>query len=295
LAETYSEEIALIRYHVSWPNPEDPFYAFNPTGNSARRNYYGISSVPRLVIDGTDAGSTYQLWEQLFIARYNEPSDWMIIVTGHYNIDSRNAHLNVDIFLQGSDPPGSEYLRIALEESDIYFPAPNGINEHNQTFRDLIPGPSGIPVEIVGGVFETEADFEIDNRIVTENCDIVVFIQSGADREILQGARIPFNDLRVIAADDEPSTPLHGFRIIGNYPNPFNSSTIIEYSIPRRSNVEISIYDILGRSVDRFHEGIKQPGVNRAFWNASDMPSGLYYCIIESESGTVSKPITIVK
>ena len=70
-----------------------------------------------------------------------------------------------------------------------------------------------------------------------------------------------------------------------NYPNPFSEQTTIQYDVPaRRVNgveVEIEIYDRLGRRVADFDEGIRYPGTFRRTWRVPpQLASGLYFCRI---------------
>ncbi len=60
------------------------------------------------------------------------------------------------------------------------------------------------------------------------------------------------------------------------HPNPFNEETIIEYTLPAPSEIELSVFDILGRRVALLVEGIRMAGTHRIPWQASDRPSGLY-------------------
>jgi photosystem II stability/assembly factor-like uncharacterized protein len=67
------------------------------------------------------------------------------------------------------------------------------------------------------------------------------------------------------------------FILFQNYPNPFNNETVITYSLPRRSNIQIIIYDILGRKVDELFNGIKNSGTYSETYNASKLSSGIYF------------------
>lgn len=74
--------------------------------------------------------------------------------------------------------------------------------------------------------------------------------------------------------------------LYGNYPNPFNSSTIIKYSIPKQSFVNLKIYDVLGRELMTLDEGIKSAGTYSVMFDASSYSSGIYFCVLTS-GGTV--------
>lgn len=72
------------------------------------------------------------------------------------------------------------------------------------------------------------------------------------------------------------------FIIHQNYPNPFNSSTKIYYSIPVMSSVHIEIFNLLGESIASPMNGIQTPGDKILSWDASEFPSGIYFCRIEA-------------
>jgi hypothetical protein len=61
-----------------------------------------------------------------------------------------------------------------------------------------------------------------------------------------------------------------------NYPNPFNPSTTIEFSIPNRGNVLLSIFDHLGREVAVLADGEYQAGTHSCHFTSAEQPSGLY-------------------
>jgi hypothetical protein len=72
------------------------------------------------------------------------------------------------------------------------------------------------------------------------------------------------------------SSPL----LIMNYPNPFNSLTTMQYSLPKQSMVSIDIYDILGRKIETLTEGMMPAGAHQVIWDASGQASGIYFCKI---------------
>ncbi|MEX2190372.1 MAG: glucoamylase family protein [Bacteroidota bacterium] len=70
-----------------------------------------------------------------------------------------------------------------------------------------------------------------------------------------------------------------------NFPNPFNPLTIIEFSLPRRAPVNVTIYDALGRQLLTLVDATLDQGVHRAEWNAASFASGIYFCrmIVDGE------------
>ena len=62
-----------------------------------------------------------------------------------------------------------------------------------------------------------------------------------------------------------------------NFSNPFNGSTVIRYSVPAQVYVSVVIYDLLGRDVRRLVQELKEPGEYSVTWDASNVPSGVYF------------------
>ena len=88
---------------------------------------------------------------------------------------------------------------------------------------------------------------------------------------------------------------VEGFRLCQNYPNPFNPSTKINYQVPTRSHVTITIYDLLGRAVEVLVDAEKEPGNYSAVWNAKAFQSGVYFCKMQSERYTDMKKLALIK
>lgn len=70
------------------------------------------------------------------------------------------------------------------------------------------------------------------------------------------------------------------FALDQNYPNPFNPSTTISYSVPVESDVTITIYDALGRTMKQLNEGIIPASRQQIEFNAAELSSGTYFYII---------------
>ena len=73
-----------------------------------------------------------------------------------------------------------------------------------------------------------------------------------------------------------------GFTLAQNYPNPFNPTTRIQFSTDRAAQIQITVYDILGREIARLVNAEFFPGFYSVDWNGrneqnSPMPSGIYY------------------
>jgi hypothetical protein len=86
-----------------------------------------------------------------------------------------------------------------------------------------------------------------------------------------------------------PGIPDH-FALFQNYPNPFNPSTTISFALPLRSQVTISIYNVLGQRVAEIINGELERGYHAVRWNAG-AASGVYFCRMEAvPSETPGRP-----
>ncbi len=87
---------------------------------------------------------------------------------------------------------------------------------------------------------------------------------------------------------NENNVVISNYALLQNFPNPFNPTTTIKYSIPESGEVTIKVYDVLGRKVKTLVDGFKQNGNYEVTFNANDLSSGIYiYRIIASNKGRI--------
>ncbi len=96
------------------------------------------------------------------------------------------------------------------------------------------------------------------------------------------------------AAEAEVNTPLR-FSLSSNYPNPFNPSTQIEYSVPDDAYVSLKVYNTLGQQAACPVDGMVKAGIHKVVFNASGLSSGVYYYKIESDNKVLVKKMMVVK
>jgi hypothetical protein len=84
------------------------------------------------------------------------------------------------------------------------------------------------------------------------------------------------------AAEPRPETAPRRFALEAAYPNPFNPLTTIPYALAERSELSLRIFDILGREVSVLASGVQDAGEYQAHWDASGLPSGLYFCRLDA-------------
>ena len=85
------------------------------------------------------------------------------------------------------------------------------------------------------------------------------------------------------------------FVLYDNYPNPFNPTTIIEYSLPHASNVRLSVYDVLGRSVAVLVDQNEPGGRYKVTFSASGLSSGVYFYRLQVDRTTLVKRMMLLR
>ena len=91
----------------------------------------------------------------------------------------------------------------------------------------------------------------------------------------------------IVSIDDNSEEIARDFTLYQNFPNPFNPSTTIRFSILETANVSIKIYDVLGREISTLVNEVKTPGIYSSVWNGDDnsgnkVSSGIYFYRIQA-------------
>jgi hypothetical protein len=104
--------------------------------------------------------------------------------------------------------------------------------------------------------------------------------------------------LGTLALDNEPLPSV--FKISGNYPNPFNPKTTIDFSVKYAVEVDLSIYSLGGKLVRQLQLGALTSGNQSIAWEGkdnfgNDVPSGVYIYRLQSESHSEARKMTLLK
>ena len=306
LVQQYGDYFAVVTYHAWWPGINDPYYQYDISENTNRIQYYppedGYRYTPYGFVDGIYRGYNYNQWLNWLMARYDEPSPLEITLNGSYDQGMHQGSLH--IAAHATDPITLQNLRIriALTESSIYWRAPNGVQYHNYTMRDMIPTAEGLALNISQGqTMEFDQDFTVPTDFDVSECTIVAWVQAdGSNYEVLQAAKEDVLALSPVGIDDDLVSLPKEFGLAQNYPNPFNATTKIDYNLAGESQVNLEIYDLVGRKVADLATGVQPAGRHQIIWDGVDnrgqeVASGVYFYRLTAGGQTLTKRMMLLK
>ena len=90
------------------------------------------------------------------------------------------------------------------------------------------------------------------------------------------------------------------FALAPNYPNPFNPSTTLEFSLTRPAPVSLAIYDLLGKEIVTVFEGWRDYGNHTAVWDGRDrggqsVATGIYFAVFRAEGRIFTRKMLLMK
>lgn len=163
-------------------------------------------------------------------------------------------------------------------------------------------------------------DFELYNGLVTSGwqwVNIGTYALDEGDHELVIGYREDGATLDKIAvsnsiippsgageeavnictptsAEQDPDTPA-GFSLGQNYPNPFNPNTMISYQLAMNSQVELKVFDMLGREVAVLVDNPQSAGTHQVSFDASALGSGIYFYTLTTDDFSQTRKMTLLK
>lgn len=150
--------------------------------------------------------------------------------------------------------------------------------------------------QIVLSWTQLEIPISYNTSDVPDSATIILstFCEIQHDSSMLYVDNLSFDN--PITSVDEGRVPLpKNFALMQNYPNPFNPMTTIKYSVSEISLVTIKVYNVLGKEVATLLDEEKSPGDYAIKFNANDLPSGIYYYQMRTNSFKDTKKLILIK
>ncbi len=226
---------------------------------------------------------------------YQESGGWQTSVTQAWGNSSRYASITG----RGNYADFTRTLEFS-GTYDIQYIVPNTVNAHNHA--DYIVMIDGTPVDttvvdqnedsgqfVSIGEYDLPADLPVTLRIQDNggNTNSNSVLRADAAKFVLV-------EEKFVSRINAAGTP-ERFEVYPNYPNPFNPSTQIYFSLPEAGEVTVDFFDLQGRKVDRQISRSFEAGYHRITWAPQQLASGVYLYRVQSSSGTQIEKCTFVK
>jgi hypothetical protein len=104
-----------------------------------------------------------------------------------------------------------------------------------------------------------------------------------------------YRDTIAIEGPTDADTPPPATALAQNYPNPFNPSTVIRFSLDREGPVDLCVYDVAGREVNRLVQRRMEAGLHTVTWRPVHLPSGLYLYVLRAGGISLSKKAVLLR
>ena len=218
-------------------------------------------------------------------------------------IESQHVNHNMNDcrgLISDANNTGSEFEKLSgLFPNEVFDHGGNGVSKLHHKFGTVdVSNPSSDP-QLITGSHNWSASA---NQRNDENTLIIHDLHLA--NQYMQAFKPMYNDMGgatafqipVITSITKELTEVPAeFVLEQNYPNPFNPSTEIVYSLPVQSNVEIKIYDVLGREVATLVDQTQNAGKYSTSFDASDLTSGLYIYRLTSGASVISRKMLLLK
>lgn len=200
-------DVAIIENHNGDP--------FANTFSNARNSYYAINGFPTAYFDGLNpvvGGSNTESMFSTYAPKVNQrmaiQSSFTIAVEGtHTCMTDFNAHITLEKVAANSSTNLKMHVFVTESHIEEFW---QGMDELNWVNRQMSPNQNGTVVSFTGGNTQVfDIPFTVDPSWVLDQCEVVVFLQDQASREIFQGIKLPLLDFAPVYDYDATVTQLY--------------------------------------------------------------------------------------
>lgn len=250
-------------------------------------------------------------WQQ----RYGNKTDLAFSLPWRYDIekgfpmpgnDSTYRHRSRDIVLSKIDPKGGDSVMIAAKVRNFGLQdvtSPFTVRFYNGdpiTGGNLIAETTVDTIIAARGYRNVVVPWAIPLNQVFEGLRIYAVIdqQNAITNEVHENNNVGWAPAigygSIVGVESEITIP-DEYVLYQSYPNPFNPSTTIKYSVPNSEVVSLKVYDILGRQVAVLLDEYQTAGTYSIDFNASRFASGIYFYQLHSGSYVETKKMILMK
>lgn len=127
-----------------------------------------------------------------------------------------------------------------------------------------------------------------------QSITVLLTVVNDSDLDVKAAAQHALDMLENVSTEPEMVLPNY-IQLFPSYPNPFNATTTIRFSVEANTHVSIKIFDITGRLVETLINESLTPREHDIKWNASNLPSGVYFIQLQSREFMENQKILLLK
>lgn len=278
-------------YHVWWNNHwASKWVDINSTTGqwSITRNCMG---------DETDP---FNIGYNELLSPWSNPSSY---VNGTTNISVRLIDdENVKIYSSSSSalslsPSKPQNLELSVRSNHPVLTWDTNI-EPDLAGYNIYRSENGYIPQLIGYVtksYRYYTDYSANTSIPSDNYDYTIKAKDSTGLLSVASDQVSIMALAYKINTTENVNTASEYALETNYPNPFNPSTLINYSIKEAGLVKVKIYDILGNEIALLVNRVQETGNYSVEFNASNLPSGVYVYTLQVNEFSVSKKMLLLK
>ncbi len=130
---------------------------------------------------------------------------------------------------------------------------------------------------------------------LTPDTSYKIIITSVNDPSIIDTSNASFSIIPPSGIETENSEIPEEYHLSQNYPNPFNPSTEIEFKVPEASLITLRVFDLLGKEITTLVNEQMQAGVYKVTFEASNLPSGVYFYTLQANNYISTNKMVLLK
>lgn len=241
-----------------------------------------------------DLFTTTSIKSKSLIGRITRNSPFLFSAGNYINVMFKGVSndVNVKFILQYDIDNNGKYN----EDKDILLVS--------KPFSMNFSGWKEIKVKLDQDNFKIVSKFDDDFSVTEEDAHGIQFeFETGKDYKeskfesgiALISEIISKDNLNDFAKDDKETKEAESYFEAKNYPNPFNPVTTISYTLKENASVRLTVYDRLGREVKVLVDENQGAGTHTVEFNASNLPSGIYFYRIKANDKTEVKKMILAK
>ncbi|MCX7833021.1 MAG: Omp28-related outer membrane protein [Ignavibacteria bacterium] len=275
----------------------------------------GFSAYPTGVVGRTSGIISRSSWFSYVVYQSsNQPGVRIDVTNKLYNQTTRQISANVVVTALSDLPAGSYYINQILIESNIVYPqyfyevcgTPVGYHNdyvHHHVNKGIINGTYGTLLTSSawnqGTSFSTQLSYTLPTSVVDMNCDIVFFVYKqgtpySSNAPVQNALDVAVSSFTTIGIKKQ-EIPVNGYELKQNFPNPFNPTTNIHFTIPKDEKVILKVFDVIGNEVATCYNGFLKAGSYNVEFDGTKLASGIYYYQLRTDNFVETKKMILVK